>query len=345
MVIEDVPQDLKREVWKKDEFTCRYYGNTIPWEEVQIIYDIPPEKGGKMEPSNLLAVCSQCIWEGKTGPIPEKDKQRLLSLIRELISFTSFPEDVVFEEDYEQEIIKLNEKVNSLKDDNRKLSEALQDRDRRAIAYKKKMDRAYQDMENLKRRMESDIQMKVRERTASILISMIFAIDNIDRAIEEAGKRKDIKEISNLLTGLESIKKGMLAQMEQKGVTIIDPLGKPFDPREHEAAGTVKDKSVPSNSVKEVLQVGYRYDGQVLRPARVMVSKGGPKLPKEEAQEELEEFELEEEEGREEEEGEKVVPLEPWEPPAEEAGETGKVEDEEDEDEYTVVKPRKKKKK
>ncbi len=325
MPVEKVPQEMMAEIWKRDEFTCRYCGKTTTWEEVQVVYDVPPEKEGKMEPSNMLTVCSQCIWEGKTGPIPEKDKRRVLSLIRELISFTSISEDVVFEEDYEQEVLNLNDKISSLKEDIGKLTLGLQEKEKMAIAFKKKMDRAYQDMENLKRRMDSDIQMRVRDGTRSVLMSMVSAIDNMDRAIIEAKKNEDVKEVVNIISGMDLIRKGMIDQMKMKGVTLMEPLSGPFDPHMHEAIGTIENKKVLQNTVVEVNQEGFLYDGQVLRPARVLVSVGGKKPPKKKREPELEEFELEEEEDE-----NKVLELEPWNPNAEE-------------DEFIVAKPRKKK--
>lgn len=335
MKINEVPQEIKQEVWKRDEFTCRYCGKTTSWEEVEIVYDVSPECGGKLEPTNLLTVCSQCIWEGKTGPIPEKDKKRVLSLIRELISYTNISEDVIFEDDYEQEVLDLNRKVASLKEDIQNLSAALQERDKMAIAYKKKTDRAYQDMENLKRRMDADIKMRVREGTRSVLMSMIASLDNINRAIIEAKKDEKVKEVANVISGLEFIRKGMIDQMNMKGVTMIDPVGEIFDPRIHEAMGSRENKDVFNNTILEVMDVGFLHDDQVLRPAKVMISKGGKKSPKK--KEEIEEFELDELEGGEMEEVEKVLELDPWDPKVEVLDDA-----EDDEEDYVVAKPRKK---
>lgn len=332
MTLEPIPQELKQEVWKRDEFTCRFCGKTTTWEEVHILFDIPPESGGKMEPTNLLTVCSQCVWEGKTAPIAEKEKQRVLSLVRELISYTNVCDDVIFEEDYEQEVLKLNKKVEDLKEDIRRMSAALQERDKIAIAYKKKTDRAYQDMENLKRRMDADIKMRVREGTRSILMSMIASLDNIERAMEDARRNQDIREVANVLSGLEFIHKGMVEQLQSKGVEIIEAQGRLFDPRYHEGVGSRTEKKIPANTVLEVLERGFLYQELVLRPAKVIVSRGGPKRKVEEPPE-LEEFELDE---NGDEEGPDVLELEPWNPKLE------VVVDEEDE-EYVVKAPKRKK--
>jgi len=46
----------------------------------------------------------------------------------------------------------------------------------------------------------------------------------------------------------------------------------PFDPRFHEAIATHAG-DVPEMTVAEVKQPGYLFDGQVLRPARVVVAQ------------------------------------------------------------------------
>jgi molecular chaperone GrpE len=187
---------------------------------------------------------------------------------------------------------------------------------------------------NLKRRKDADIQMRVREGTRSIIMSMIATLDNIDRAMNEARKDQEIKEVANVISGLEFIRKGMFDQLALKGVTSIYPMGLPFDPNQHEALGSKEDRSVPNNTILEVMEIGFLYDGQVLRPAKVMVSKGGSKQ-KIEPVVEMEEFELED---TIEEEEDKVLELEPWRPKLEVLEEV----DDDDDDSFVVAKPRKK---
>jgi molecular chaperone GrpE len=325
MTESEVPNDLACEVWKRDEFTCRYCGRTTPWEEVHILYNVPPEKGGKMEESNMITVCSRCVWEGKTGPVPEKEKQRLLSIIRELISYTKAVDDVVFEEDYEEEVLKLNKKIGSLKEDLGKLSGALQEKEKMAIAYKKKMDRAYQDMDNLKRRIDTEVQMKVREKTFDAFLAMITTIDDLERAINEE-ERINSSSSGGTVEGLKTIRKGMLQRLVSQGIVPMQAVGERFDPKYHEAIGTLEDEKVPHNTVLEVHQEGYMLEDQILRPARVLVSKGGPRMKVPEPEEPPEEFELDEED-----DNEKVLELEPWEP-------------EKEDEEYIVSSPKRKKK-
>ena len=52
----------------------------------------------------------------------------------------------------------------------------------------------------------------------------------------------------------------------------FDPVGERFDPDRHEAIQTRQAEGVENGTVLETLESGYRVDGQVIRPARVVVS-------------------------------------------------------------------------
>jgi molecular chaperone GrpE len=61
--------------------------------------------------------------------------------------------------------------------------------------------------------------------------------------------------------------------LESEGVTPIEAVGKPFDPREHEAVLHEETTSAPDGTVISELQRGYRVRDRVLRPALVSVAK------------------------------------------------------------------------
>ncbi len=60
---------------------------------------------------------------------------------------------------------------------------------------------------------------------------------------------------------------------ESAGVEAFDPTGEPFDPQLHEALSTQPAEGTEPGVVVETLSKGYRLNGQVLRPAKVVVSK------------------------------------------------------------------------
>jgi molecular chaperone GrpE len=58
-------------------------------------------------------------------------------------------------------------------------------------------------------------------------------------------------------------------------IEVIDPQGEPFDPQLHQAMSMVENPEVEPNTVIAVMQKGYQLHGRLIRPAMVMVSKGG----------------------------------------------------------------------
>ena len=62
------------------------------------------------------------------------------------------------------------------------------------------------------------------------------------------------------------------SRLEGAGVESFDPTGEKFDPQLHEALSTRPDEGTEPGVVLETVEKGYRLNGQVLRPARVVVS-------------------------------------------------------------------------
>jgi len=64
-----------------------------------------------------------------------------------------------------------------------------------------------------------------------------------------------------------------MAALRRAGIQSFSPQGDPFDPNEHEAMTTMPSEDAESGTVIEVYQQGYRLNGAVLRPARVVVAE------------------------------------------------------------------------
>jgi molecular chaperone GrpE len=81
-----------------------------------------------------------------------------------------------------------------------------------------------------------------------------------------------------LQQGVEMIEKKLLKSLAGHGLEIVNPVGQPFDPVSQEAVTTAPAESPEEDHlVAQVFQVGYVFNGQLLRPARVVVKqwKGG----------------------------------------------------------------------
>jgi molecular chaperone GrpE (heat shock protein) len=65
----------------------------------------------------------------------------------------------------------------------------------------------------------------------------------------------------------------LLRELEMHGVTAVESLGRTFDPAMYEAVGVMESSQFPPDTVAEELQGGYRWDDELLRPARVRVAR------------------------------------------------------------------------
>ncbi len=105
---------------------------------------------------------------------------------------------------------------------------------------------------------------------AGLVKELLPALDNLDRALEEAADASG--EEDPLLQGVRLVRDGLFAALARVGVESFSPAGEPFDPALHEAMVQHPVAGFASGTVAEVYQPGYRLGDQVIRPARVVVA-------------------------------------------------------------------------
>ncbi len=136
------------------------------------------------------------------------------------------------------------------------------------------------EMDNLRKRTEREVADARKFSLARFADDMLAVSDNLKRALDavppEARDSGD-EALDALLAGVEMTGREMERMLEKNGVTRIAALGERFDPHCHQAMFEVPDESVPSQTVVEVVQEGYRIGERILRAAMVGVTKGGPK--------------------------------------------------------------------
>ena len=85
-----------------------------------------------------------------------------------------------------------------------------------------------------------------------------------------AGTAADLKALTE---GLKMVMRQFQDTLSSLGIERVATQGKPFDPAEHEAVQHVASDEVPPGAVVQELQAGYRWQGRLMRPALVVVSK------------------------------------------------------------------------
>jgi molecular chaperone GrpE len=136
------------------------------------------------------------------------------------------------------------------------------------------------DLENYKKQAARD-RLDAVERSRRQMLSLVLSVvDNLERALA-FGDAPDTTAGAGgggsaraLLDGLRMTHRQILEQLAAVGVRPIETIGKPFDPRLHEAVSVVSSQHpghAPGTVVGEALR-GYLLNDEVLRPAKVAVA-------------------------------------------------------------------------
>jgi molecular chaperone GrpE len=139
--------------------------------------------------------------------------------------------------------------------------------------------RAMAETENVRRRAQREREDSVKYAAVPVVRDLLGVADNLQRALESvpAELAAENEHVANLRLGVEMTLKELQTVFERHNIKTIDPLGRKLDPHQHEALFEVEDPEKPAGTVIQVIQAGYSLHDRLLRPARVGISKGGPK--------------------------------------------------------------------
>ncbi len=128
--------------------------------------------------------------------------------------------------------------------------------------------RAQADYQNLRRRLQTDIDAAVQRAKKPLLQNLLLVLDYLEMALATPCTTRESKDV---LAGVEMTRNALLTTLERENVRTI-PAGGAFDSTLHEAVERVETKSAKNGEIVQTLRRGYTADGQVLRPAQVKVA-------------------------------------------------------------------------
>ena len=132
-------------------------------------------------------------------------------------------------------------------------------------------DQAHAEIEAVGKRVANASAKELKQRTRKILESFLPVVDDLERGIVAAKKHS---ESADVVDGLELVRRSMLTQLGQFGVTHAPALGEPFDPQRHDAIALVPvTDPAQDGRVIDVMREGYLIGEDTLRPAGVAVGK------------------------------------------------------------------------
>ena len=130
------------------------------------------------------------------------------------------------------------------------------------------------EVQNVRRRMEKDIQDARAYAATGFARDILSVADNLGRAIEAIPPElHDDARIKVLVSGIEATQRELDKVFAQHGITRIAAKGLPLDPNQHQAMLEVPTDEVEPGIVVQEMQAGYMIKDRLLRPAMVGVAK------------------------------------------------------------------------
>lgn len=172
----------------------------------------------------------------------------------------SFAEDIELEEAEHDESSKI-----------KKLQKQLKESNTEKMKHLEEMQRMKADFLNTRKRLEERSNDSVRRASMSFIESLLPLADSFDMAMSNTEVWQSCDE--NWRAGIEGIYAQLQCILRSYNVSVIDAVGKDFDPSLHEAvSNTAANDTHAPNTIVEVVQKGYALEDTIIRPARVIVA-------------------------------------------------------------------------
>jgi molecular chaperone GrpE len=135
-----------------------------------------------------------------------------------------------------------------------------------------KLQRISADYANYQKRTPKLVADSVAYEKKAIIRSLLPSFDNLALALANAGAAAETEAGDSFVKGVQLVYDHILDALKNHGVEQIESLGEQFDPSVHEAMMRRTEDDKPDNIVLEEFQVGFKLNGQVIRPSKVIVN-------------------------------------------------------------------------
>ena len=149
-----------------------------------------------------------------------------------------------------------------------------------------KLQRVSADYANYQKRAPKQIADTISYEKEKIIKTLLPALDNLEHTLQNV----DVAENTDVLVkGIRIIYDQMLDILKSHGVEQIQAPGENFDPTQHEAMMQKAEPDKKDNIVLEEFQKGYKLNGRIIRPSKVIVNKLTTEQPAQQKETELHE--------------------------------------------------------
>jgi molecular chaperone GrpE len=126
------------------------------------------------------------------------------------------------------------------------------------------------DFENFRKRVERDRAEERARVSAGVVLELLPALDNLDRALGQEADDPGFRQ------GVVLIRRQIDETLRRLGVEPIEALGESFDPIYHEAMAAEPREGFAPHTIIEEIRKGYTLGGRVIRPTLVKVAVPPP---------------------------------------------------------------------
>ena len=187
------------------------------------------------------------------------------------LTMTSNEKDLSSEQDKELKDDESEIPLNGTENEIEEREEAVEQTDdtSQVDQLEEKLLRAQAEIQNLRRISQNELTKARLYGSENLVKDLIPSIDNLFRTLEN----QDTENKTVPSEGVSLIVREMVSALEKNGISVIDPKGEEFNPKEHEALSVTENDEEKPNIVLEVFQKGFKFKDRVIKPAMVVVNK------------------------------------------------------------------------
>jgi molecular chaperone GrpE len=159
------------------------------------------------------------------------------------------------------------------------LKDQLAESEEKAKQLEDRLLRLAAEYDNYRKRTAKEFDYLCQNANENLISKLLDTLDNFERALDSA---KNSGDYESFRKGVELIYTHLKELLEKEGLKPIEAVCKPFDPNYHEAVTQCESEEHEEGIVADEMCKGYMLNEKLLRPSKVVVSKGKPKEEKEE---------------------------------------------------------------
>lgn len=131
-----------------------------------------------------------------------------------------------------------------------------------------RLTRQMAEFDNFRKRTEKEKANMYAIGAKDIIEKILPVVDSFERGLATV----ENPEEDPFADGMNKVYKQFTTALDELGVTVIEAVGKEFDPNLHNAVMHVEDEEAGENIVVEEFLKGYMYKGSVVRHSMVKVA-------------------------------------------------------------------------